>query len=180
MNSATATRLYSLSVDRTQAILIRPISSAPSLNASYEFERYIVDLFEEPVFRLLDWRSDKETAEKRRPQSCFFPDMEFETLSTQFKFAVKCIWQAHAENAITWSTPEQVQYYQQFQQERKLPVYIAIGIGGNVSAPEQLFIAPLHAIEENCIIPFTSLQAYRKPEKARFCTGISEERFKYR
>jgi hypothetical protein len=46
---------------------------------------------------------------------------------------------------------DQLERYRKFQNEKKIPVYIALGFGGEPNQPENLFLLPLKNIETNKI-----------------------------
>jgi hypothetical protein len=47
------------------------------------------------------------------------------------------------EGGIDWAKPFQIQTYINYQAQNRIPVFIAIGIGGRPKKPEKLFVTPL-------------------------------------
>jgi hypothetical protein len=62
-----------------------------SRQKGYEFEGYVVTLFNENNFQLLEWRSDKKASNGVYPLSCTYPDLEFRSRGKgSQRFAVEC------------------------------------------------------------------------------------------
>lgn len=130
----------------------------------HAFEDFIVTLFNRRKFRLLEWRSDKKASNGVYPLSCSYPDLEFIYSKGKLKhrFAVECKWRKQFFNGkITWADEKQIDAYKDFQYQRAISVYVAIGIGGTPSNPQQLFITPLDHIKmfpdvfRSRLIPYT-------------------------
>jgi hypothetical protein len=120
-----------------------------SLRKGHQFEDYIITLFNERKFKLIEWRSDKKASNGVYPESCTYPDLEFAFLGRRkHRFAVECKWREDFKDGkIKWSYLKQIETYCNFQSERNIPVFIAIGIGGLPTHPERLFVTPLHDIK---------------------------------
>ena len=58
------------------------------------------------------------------------PDFIFEYIPTKEQFAVECKFrtQLNRQNQLEWSYPAQLKRYQEFAYERKIPVYIIVGL----------------------------------------------------
>jgi hypothetical protein len=146
-------------------IVIKPTQQASSID-SYEkgflFEQYIRNLFNPDGFKLTKWRESKRYRPGYLPWDHSFPDLEIMFGdSRKYKFAVECKWREQfIDGKITWATDSQICTYQIFESQCRMPVFIAIGIGGEPSAPEKLFVTPLRNIEgysevfETDLIPF--------------------------
>jgi hypothetical protein len=139
---------------------------SPEKKKGDDFENYIVTLFNPKAERFLlkEWRSDKIADNGIYALSSHNPDLEFQYSdgSRSYPFAVECKWRSkfmHRE--IDWAKPYQIQNYISYQEKNKIPVFIAIGVGGKPSQPEQLFVAPLNEI---CMYP-TLFESYLKKFK---------------
>jgi hypothetical protein len=116
-----------------------------------DFENYIVTLFNPKAERFLlkEWRSDKIADNGIYALSSHNPDLEFQYIDgyRSHSFAVECKWRSKFQHReIDWAKPYQIQNYISYQEKNKIPVFIAIGVGGKPSQPEQLFVAPLNEI----------------------------------
>lgn len=68
---------------------------------------------------------------------------------------------------LKWSYSEQIKRYKQFSQERKIPVFIVIGLGGEPDEPEYMFCIPLEEAKYPEL--FTSiLEKFERPSDRNF------------
>ena len=115
-----------------------------------EFEKYVVSRFSRKYFSLKEWRGDKHS-NGIYAESSTYPDMEFTfTLRDKtYAFAVECKWRAkfNTQNKLRWSYTEQLNRYRQFAEERNIPVFVIIGIGGTSAEPAEIYVVPLASIE---------------------------------
>lgn len=125
-----------------------------------EFEDYVVDLFDIPnnkKLTLKEWRGDKSLP-GIYPESNSAPDFVFEYDGKPF--AVECKWRSHLSKDIEKELlpPERMASFHQFSTERRMVVYLLLGIGGLPNDPESLYFTRLDkefSIESlpNSIIP---------------------------
>lgn len=141
-----------------------------SVEKGYAFEDYIVTLFNERKFRLLEWRSDKKASNGVYPESCTYPDLEFAFMGRKrYRFAVECKWrEGFDEGKIKWSYNKQITNYLDFQKQRAIPVFIAIGVGGKAFNPEKLFVTPLDNICMHKEVFESELIHYERNPRHRF------------
>lgn len=126
------------------------------------FENYIVTLFNKRRFRLLEWRGDKIASNGVSPLSNSWPDLVFASLGKKkFHFAVECKWRKQFfEGGTDWADRYKIDSYLDYQRDKNMRVYVAIGVGGNASNPEKLFVTPLDHISmfpfvyQSRLIPF--------------------------
>ena len=146
------------------------IYQSDSFQKGHDFEDYIITLFNERKFKLIEWRSDKKASNGVYPESCTYPDLEFAFMGRKkYRFAVECKWREDFNKGkIKWSYQKQIDTYLNFQSERNIPVFIAIGIGGLPGNPEKLFVTPLHDIRKNNIVSESDLLPYIRNPKHRF------------
>lgn len=115
-----------------------------------EFEEYVVSRFSKKYFSLKEWRSDK-CSNGVYAESSTYPDMEytFTLRENSYNFAVECKWRAkyNNENKVKWSYKDQLARYRQFVEEKNIPVFIILGIGGTPATPAEIFVVPLASIE---------------------------------
>jgi hypothetical protein len=118
-----------------------------------DFEKFIVQKFNSDFFRVKEWAGDKyvngiyaETTQQ--------PDlkMEFKLKGKSSLFSVECKWRKEMFNdTVQFARQDQFERYKEFERKEKIPVFIALGIGGTASSPEQLYVLPLKYISENVL-----------------------------
>jgi len=128
---------------------IRAITLPVDVIKGREFEDFVLELFDlndTNAYSLLEWRGDKSTG-VINPISNSYPDfvLEFKEGGKKKKFSVECKWRDHIPNRMTKPliSPEQIARYQEYSVEKKQDVFIILGVGGEPSMPELLYIIPL-------------------------------------
>ncbi len=128
-----------------------------------DFEKYVVQKFSKSYFSVLEWASDKYV-NGTYPKSNTHPDL---TLKFKFKevdtdFAVECKYRSdYYKNGVEWCSEKQMGNYQAFAQEKNIKVFVVIGVGGEATAPEELYIIPLTELMSN-FVDKSFLNKYRK------------------
>lgn len=110
-----------------------------------EFEDYVVDLFDLPnnkKLALKEWRGDKSLP-GIYPESNSAPDFVFEYDGKPF--SVECKWRSHLPKDIEIELlpTERMASFQQFSTERRMPIYLLLGIGGLPNDPDYLYFTCL-------------------------------------
>ncbi len=119
----------------------------------YDFEKFIVKKFDKKFYNVKEWAGDKFVDgiyADTTPQ----PDllMELRLGKEIFEFSVECKWRQNLySDFVKIAYKEQFDRYKNFEENRKIPVFIAIGIGGKADSPEKLYIVPLRRINSNFI-----------------------------
>ena len=106
-----------------------------------EFEDYVIDLFDLPnnkKLTLKEWRGDKSLPGVY-PESNSAPDFVFEYAGKPF--ALECKWRSHLSKDIEKELlpPERMASFHQFSTERRMAVYLLLGIGGLPNDPDSLY-----------------------------------------
>lgn len=112
------------------------------------FEKFVIERFKKPFFTLIEWRSDK-IHNGTYAESNMYPDMEyyFKTNHAECTFAVECKWRSSfSEEKIDWAKDYQLDNYRKFSAERRMRVFVIIGVGGQPENPRSLYIIPLDEI----------------------------------
>lgn len=114
-----------------------------------DFEKYVVQNFNKKYYKLKEWAGDKyvkgvyaETTQN--------PDllMELTTEPEPHLFSVECKWRKEFKNDfVKFASEGQLKRYKKYEKEKGIPVFIALGVGGTPSKPEQLFMMPLRFIK---------------------------------
>ena len=115
---------------------------------------FIPELFDLNVtnaYSLIEWRSDKTTGEISPVSNCY-PDFVLEYKEGKYKkiFSVECKWRDHIPKCITTPliSPEQIARYQEYSIEMNQDVFIVLGVGGEPSMPEDLYVIPIDVFAE--------------------------------
>lgn len=147
-----------------------PEISLTNFQKGHAFEDFIITLFNERRFKLLEWRSDKRATNGVFPLSNIFPDLEFAFMGWRSRrFAVECKWRkSFNEGKIYWASLYQIINYVRFQSESNIPVFVAIGIGGEPKNPEKLFVTPLNNIKGFPEVYESQLIPYKRETKRQF------------
>jgi hypothetical protein len=134
-----------------------------------DFEKFIVQKFDKKYFKVKEWAGDKyikgiyaETTQQ--------PDliMDFELGDQSATFAVECKWRKRVfDDGLNVATKEQLERYRAYGAKKNMPVFMAIGLGGEADAPEQLFIVPIQKIA-NEYVPISTLARYEHDNKKNF------------
>jgi hypothetical protein len=128
-----------------------------------DFEKYVVEKFSKKYFKLKEWAGDKYV-NGTYAETTLHPDLVLEfTLKGETRtFAVECKWRKELyKGGIEFANADQLARYKKFEKKQNIPVYIAVGTGGEASNPKYLSIIPLSEIET----PFLSLEVLKKHNK---------------
>ena len=111
-----------------------------------DFEEYMIQLLGKQqdiklVGKVSDYHKNGISALEN-----FEPDLKFKFKNTPF--AVECKWRKSFGNgSITWAKDRQIRNYNEYQKNKKEKVYIALGVGGEPSNPEHLYLIPLSRLK---------------------------------
>jgi len=113
------------------------------------FERFIVLKFDPAYFHFVDWKGDKQVA-GIYPSSNRYPDLEYIFKHKGFErpFAIECKFRTSLPNGKLELEERQLNNYRDFQNKRKIPVYVALGVGGRPESPQALYLIPLDQIKQ--------------------------------
>lgn len=128
---------------------IRSITLPEEVLKGREFEDFVLELFdirEDGDFTLKEWQGDKTLGDVC-PESNRYPDFVFSYRQSHC-FAVECKWRERLTVNIEKDlfSSDKLAIYQQFADERHMPVFIVLGVGGEPCQPELLYIIPLQEI----------------------------------
>jgi hypothetical protein len=117
------------------------------------FEQYIASLFPRDEFSIIDHTRDTSKLLNRPIESSSHPDFTFRHKKSGKEFAIECKWRGRwwqpkneLESGISWNIRHTFQY-QKFEEKSKIPVFIAFGIGGVQSNPDELYFLDLAKIK---------------------------------
>ena len=141
---------------------IRSITFPEEVLKGREFEDFVLEMFrlhEDNGLVLKEWQGDKTMVSTNRPtvstsrplgiicpESNRYPDFVFDYQGKGF--AVECKWREKLSSDMEKDlfSKDKMTIYQKFSTERNLPVFIVLGVGGESSDPELLYVIPLSEI----------------------------------
>lgn len=130
-----------------------------------DFEQFVITRFDNREYRLIEWRSDKYIQGWGGPESSRAPDILMEHVASGDRFSIECKFRSRASgNRLVWARPDQLESYREYEVAQKIPVYVAIGLGGSPSAPENLFIMKLERMKFPDVMLYY-LENFRFPGK---------------
>jgi hypothetical protein len=134
-----------------------------------DFERYVVDLFDERYFSIVQWSTDIARKHDRFVESDSGPDLILRYIPKNELFCVECKFRSDLyEGVLKWSNPKQLERYQSFAKKNKLPFFVVIGLGGEPSLPETMYCIPLEEAKYPALFPILFEKYERNPEKLFF------------
>ncbi|WP_317897760.1 hypothetical protein [Aurantibacillus circumpalustris] len=134
-----------------------------------QFENFIVEKFNAKYFSMLHWQSDK-FHNGVYPRSNMDPDLIYEFTYNNYscRIAIECKFRSAASNnMVDILKPEQLQRYQNFSHQNEIDVYIALGLGGHPSNPEELYLIPLNELQYPSLY-LNKLRPFYKPTSQLF------------
>lgn len=151
---------------RTIKNITKDHDAADSVEKGLVFEKFIVQQFDiyKGYFTLLDWRSDK-FHRGVFPKSSQNPDLVYQYKHKDFvrTFAVECKYRSRAFNgSIQIMDKNNYKTYEAFHRN-EMPVYIALGIGGEPNNPTEMYLIPFQQVKLEMY--YNELSKYRKPRK---------------
>lgn len=117
----------------------------------YDFEKYIISLFDQKQWSIEHLTGDISEEIGRRVKSDSDPDITVKHLTTGKKYSIECKYRSRfeigkKECGIRWAKPYQISNYQIFQKEKGHQVYVVLGVGGRPSKPKRMFLVPLYKL----------------------------------
>jgi len=117
------------------------------------FERFIQNKFPEREYILVSATKDLHKKLRRFVESDANPDFVFREKKTGKVFAVECKYRSdyvtgNLGDKGVWWKKEQGERYRHYSQQNNIPVYVALGVGGNPKNPKQLGLVPIEVIQK--------------------------------
>ncbi len=138
-----------------------------------DFEKFIVQKFSKKYYTIKEWAGDKYI-KGVYAETTTHPDLtiELELGKSHQQFSVECKWRSiFDKGGLEFASEKQLENYRKFQKKKEIPVFIAIGVHGEPSNPEQLYVVPLDEIESN-FIAMDQLKKHWKSPKSSFFFNI--------
>lgn len=141
----------------------------------HRFEEYVATLFPAHHWVVVDRTRDFSKALNRFVESDTNPDFMFREVKTEKLLAVECKFRSYLyKGGISWDRQKGERYHA-YGAKHGVPVFVAIGLGGNPRSPERLFMCPLEKLNNfaNPVVPLEEFAKYEKNPKKQF-VGIEE------
>jgi len=149
--------------------VVEVLKEDESVEKGNDFEKYVVSLFDDKYFSIVQWNTDIMRKHDRFVESDTDPDLIVRYLPKDEVFCVECKFRSGLfEGKLQWSDPQQLKRYQGFAREKKLPFFVVIGFGGDSSYPERMFCIPLKEAKYPALYLSIFEKFERKPEKSFF------------
>lgn len=128
-----------------------------------DFEGFIFERFDRQYFTIRYWNGDF-SHKGYYPESNTYPDLEIEFKYEDFKrtFAVECKYRAKLYNDNFEIESHKLDNYRKYSREKQIDVYIALGLSGEASNPDELYLIPLRYFDGRNSIPFYELENFRR------------------
>lgn len=125
------------------------------------FESYVVACFDKSEYDLVEWRSDKFTG-PWRPRSSKWPDILMESRKNPMdRVAIECKYRSKAVNGeVRLAYDDQLRRYRDYGQREDIAVYLALGFGGEPTAPVDFYLARVRDLR-NGTMTLRGLEKYR-------------------
>jgi hypothetical protein len=134
-----------------------------------DFERFVVDLFDEKHFSIVQWTTDMVRKHNRFVESDFGPDLVLRYRHTNEIFCVECKFRSRLlKGRLQWSTSKQLGRYRIFENDNEILFYVLIGLGGKARKPKRMFCIPLKEIRSPALSPEFFEKFERNPKKDFF------------
>jgi hypothetical protein len=134
-----------------------------------DFERFVVDHFNEKYFSIVQWTTDMVRKHNRFVESDFGPDLVIRYKYTNEIFCVECKFRSRLyKGKLAWSTIKQLGRYRIFENDNEIPFYVVIGLGGKARKPKRMFCIPLNEIKSAALSPEFFEKYERNPKKDFF------------
>lgn len=139
-----------------------------------DFEKFIAKKLNKEYFSIKQWAGDKYV-DGIYSEKTTEPDLIIEFSHYDYKkvFAVECKYRSKVvDGKIVISYEGQLKRYRKFEKEKEIDVYIALGIGGVASKPDELYLIPLSKLSSH-EVSISELNKYKKEVRARFFLDMS-------
>lgn len=140
-----------------------------SVGKGNDFEKYVVDLFDEDYFSVVQWSTDITRKHDRFVEADMDPDLIMRYEPKGEIFCVECKFRSDLyEDKLNWSNSHQLERYKEYAEEHRLPFFVVIGLGGDPTYPERMFCIPLAEAKYPALFPSVFERFERDPDKNFF------------
>jgi|SRR3989344_1175990 len=121
-------------------------------NKGLEFEHYVLSLFPEDKWSIVDYTKDLMKGSNRRIETSSNPDFVLRNKKTKKCYAIECKYRNNYkfsnyfnEKGLTL-LKRHLESYKEFSKNNDCSVYILFGLGGNPKNPDKMFLIPLNKV----------------------------------
>lgn len=141
-----------------------------------DFEGYVVDLLSASGVSLKEWNQGTTSpggtyAENELKPDLFISDSKG---SSSLEYWVECKYQSRLAQTGFEIEEYQLNRYKKYQGSSRKKVLLAVGIGGESSAPERLYMVPLDSLSRYKHIPQRYLDKYEVTPHSRLSVHIRD------
>jgi hypothetical protein len=134
-----------------------------------EFEKYVINLFNQKYFSIADWTRDSSGKHDIRVESDSNPDLTVRYMPTNEKFSVECKFRSNLyDGKLRWTYGQKIKEYRQYARENSIPTFIVIGLGGYSDNPNRMFCIPIEEAKYPELYPSIYERYERDPTKNFF------------
>jgi len=139
-----------------------------------DFESYVVSLFPESEFTIVEWTTDIMRKHNRYVEADTRPDLLIRHDASGQEFYVECKYRSYAfEDKISWSNNEQLTRYKNFADTKGIPFFVVIGIGGSATWPEDMFCLSINDAKWPELYLSYAKKFWRNPQRKFYITGTA-------
>lgn len=156
-------------------ISIPHVKEMDAREKGHMFEKYIGGLFSKEHFAIIGWSSDKIATNGLYDESNKEPDLKLTyKKSDAYRFAIECKWRQSftinqsGARGVNWASSFQIKNYEEYANKSRIPVWVAIGIGGTPDKPEHLFFTRLSNIAMYPFVFESYLKGYKRNAERAF------------
>lgn len=139
-----------------------------SYHKGHLFERFVEQKFPKTEWNVVTYTRDSHKRLKRFVETDGNPDFVFRKIANNYAVAVECKYRSRYWNNITlgegigWEK-KLSERYGEYSRKENIPVYIAIGVGGNPKTPTAVSFVPLEIIQNKypTFIPKEVIEKYQ-------------------
>lgn len=143
-------------------------SNSPEMKGQ-RFEDFIESRFSPKYFNIVEKTHSFKENSDRYIESSLNPDFTFRYMPTGETFAVECKYRSELyKGKLSWCNENQLKRYNDFQTNRQIPVFIAVGLGGKQLNPDRLFCIPLSEAKYPNLFPSVFERFEKKPDSYFF------------
>jgi hypothetical protein len=148
---------------------VEVLTEDESVGKGNDFEKYVVDHFDEDYFSVVQWSTDITRKHDRLVEADMGPDLIIRYEPKGEKFCVECKFRSDLyEDKLNWSNSHQLDRYKEYAKEYRLPFFVIIGLGGDPTYPERMFCIPLEEAKYPGLFPSVFERFERDPDKNFF------------
>lgn len=153
----------------------RKISKDKRYEMGVAFENYVQSLFDMGDWTIVRSTGDLSRKLGRKVESDSDPDFVMRDKGTDKVIAVECKYRSgfhkgKNEYGILWAQEYQLKNYNIFREKERIPVFIAIGLGGTPSKPDHLFLVPLYCMRYR-FVSAEYIKRFERSPKNKFTIG---------